>query len=636
MESRDVPESVRSLAELFQRTAGARAGQVALRSSDGAVELTWREYAERVRRIAGGLASLGVRHGDTVALMLTNRPEFHLVDTAALHLGATPFSVYNTSPPSQIAHLFSNAGNRVVVTERQWVPTVRAAGGAVEHVVCVDGAAEGALTLADLEDRTPESFDFEARWRAVGPEDLVTLIYTSGTTGPPKGVEVEHRAILACLRSGLALPHVGAGARAGRLVSYLPDAHVANRYFSHYLAMAGGSSITTVADLKSVAQVLPAVRPTVFLGVPAFWYRIQAALTQAIDAQGGPRRRLAGWAVRVGREAADRRASGRALPARLAVRRAAADRLVLRRLRARIGLDGADAVITGSAPIAADAVRFFQSLGIELCEGWAMSESSAAGAINLPGGIRPGTVGRPMRDVEVRVAADGELLLRAPTLMRGYRGDKERTAEAIDADGWLHTGDVGTVDADGYVTIVDRKKDLIVNTSGKNMSPANIENAVLASCPPVGSVIAVGDRRPYVVALITLDPVAARAFADARGIAGGEDVAVLARAPEMRAAVEAGVARANATLSRVEQIKDFQILPETWTPGGAELTPTNKLRRRAIAERYAEEIEALYRRERRPDRFPERSSSGAEGAGPACSSGGCGGSSPHRKPDRTR
>ncbi|QKW34724.1 long-chain fatty acid--CoA ligase [Actinomadura sp. NAK00032] len=591
MDARDEPLSARSLADLFQRTAAARPGEVALRASDGSVELTWREYAERVRRIAGGLASLGVRRGDTVALMLTNRPEFHLADTAALHLGATPFSVYNTSPPAQIAHLFANAGNRVVVTERQWVPAVRAAseavGGALEHIVCVDGAPEGTLPLAELEARRPAAFDFDAAWRAVDPADLATLIYTSGTTGPPKGVEVEHRAILACLRDGLALPHVGAGARAGRMVSYLPDAHVANRYFSHYLAMAAGSSITTVADLKAVAQALPAVRPTVFLGVPAFWYKTQAAVTQAIGARTGVRRHAAEWAMGVARLAAERQAAGRPLPARLAARRAVADRLVLRPIRARIGLDEAAAVITGSAPIAAETVRFFQSLGIELCEGWAMSESSAAGTINRPGAIRPGTVGRPMRDVEVRVAADGELLLRGPALMRGYRGDPERTAEAIGADGWLRTGDVGTVDADGYVTIVDRKKDLIVNSAGKNMSPANIENAVLACCPQAASVVVVGDRRPYVVALIVLDPAAAH------GLAGDTEV---------RAAVGAGVARANATLSRVEQIKDFAVLPGPWAPGGAELTPTGKLRRREIAERYAAEIEALYERGRRPDR----------------------------------
>ncbi|MEU8797105.1 long-chain fatty acid--CoA ligase [Spirillospora sp. NPDC048819] len=595
MDVKDTLQSARSLAELFQHTAKAHGDRVALRSSDGAVELTWGQYAERVRRIAGGLASLGVRRGDTVALMLTNRPEFHLVDMAVLHLGATPFSVYNTSPPSQVAHLFSNAGNRVVVTERQWVPAVREAGGAVEHIVCVDGAAAGAVPLADLEARRPERFDFEAAWRAVRPDDLVTLIYTSGTTGPPKGVEVEHRAMLACLRSGLLLPHLGSSARDGRLVSYLPDAHVANRFFAHYLAVAAGASITTVADLKTMTQVLPAVRPTVFLGVPAFWYKMQAVISQAIAAQTGVRGRLAGWAARVGRQAADLRNAGRPVPPHLAVRLAAADRLVLSRLRAQIGLDEAGAVITGSAPIAPEVIRFFQSLGIELCEGWAMSETAAAGAINLPGRIRPGTVGVPMHDVEVRVAGDGELLLRGPTLMRGYRGEPRKTAEAIDAEGWLHTGDVGTVDSGGYVTIVDRKKDLIVNSSGKNMSPSNIENAVLVSCPPAASVVVVGDRRPYVVALIVLDPVAARALTATDGSSGEEDVSVLSELPAVRAAVEAGVERANAMLSRVEQIKYFRVLPVSWAPGGAELTPTNKPRRRAIAEKYAEEIEALYR-----------------------------------------
>ncbi|WP_026403415.1 AMP-dependent synthetase/ligase [Actinomadura rifamycini] len=599
MDAMDALQSAQSLAELFQHTAKAHRDRTALRSSDGAAELTWGRYAERVRRIAGGLASLGVRRGDTVALMLTNRPEYHLVDTAALHLGATPFSVYNTSPPTQIAHLFANAGNRVVVTEQRWVDTVRAAGGTVEHVVCVDGAAENTVPLSGLETGRPQGFDFEAAWRSVRPDDLATLIYTSGTTGPPKGVEVEHRAILACLRSGLLLPHLGPAAQAGRLISYLPDAHVANRYFSHYLAMAGGSSITTVADPKTVAQVLPAVRPTIFMGVPALWYKLQAALTQAITARTGARGRLARWAVGTGRKAAELRMSGHPLPFHLAIRLAAADGLVLDRLRARIGLDGAGAVITGSAPIAADVVRFFQSLGVELCEGWAMSESAAAGTINSPGEIRPGTVGRPMSGVEVRVADDGELLLRAPTLMRGYRGDPAGTARAIDVEGWLHTGDVGTVDADGYVTIVDRKKDLIINSSGKNMSPANIESAVLACCPLVASVLAVGDRRPYVVALITLDPVAAAALVG--GPSTGQDVSVLAERPEVQAAVEAGVARANATLSRVEQIKHFRILPVLWLPGGAELTPTGKLRRAAIVERYAEEIEALYRRQRQPD-----------------------------------
>ncbi|WP_410567010.1 AMP-dependent synthetase/ligase [Amycolatopsis sp. cmx-4-61] len=583
-----------TLPELFQRTARLCRERIALRSSDGAVELTWGRYAERVERIAGGLAALGVRRGDAVAIMLTNRPEFHLVDTASLHLGAVPFSVYNTSPVPQIGYLFSDAGNRVVVTERQWVDTIKAAGGAVEHIICVDDGVEGTVSLADLEASRPAGFDFDATWRAAGPDDLATIIYTSGTTGPPKGVELEHRAILESLRSGLDLPEMAAGAQAGRLVSYLPDAHVANRYFSHYLAMVGGATIVTVADPKTIAEVLLAVRPTVFLGVPAFWHKMQTALGQAVAAQPGLRRRLIEWALAAGRVVAQRRAAGRPIPAGPALRRALADRLVLRRLRARIGLESPNLTVTGAAPIAPDIVWFFLSLGIELCEGWAMSESAAGGAINRPGAVRPGTVGRPMPGIEVQLAEDGELLMRSPTLMRGYRGSPAKTAEALGPDGWLHTGDVGTVDADGYVTIVDRKKELIINASGKNMSPANIENAVLSSCSLADSVVAVGDRRPYVVALVTLDADAVRKFAAERRLPGEHDLATLAATPEVHAEVEAGILAANATLSRVEQIKYFHILPHSWSPGGDELTPTNKLRRHNITEKYAAAIEGMY------------------------------------------
>lgn len=594
--------TLRTLPELFQQTALLCRNRIALRSSDGAVELTWDQYAERVERIAGGLAALGVRRGDTVAIMLTNRPEFHLVDTASLHLGAVPFSVYNTSPSSQIAYLFSDAGNRVVITERQWVDMIKAAGGAVEHIICVEDGVEGTTCLADLEASRTEEFDFTTTWRAVGPDDLATIIYTSGTTGPPKGVELEHRAILESLRSGLSLQQMAAGAREGRLISYLPDAHVANRYFSHYLAMAGGATVTTVAELKTVAEALLAVRPTVFLGVPAFWYKMQGLVDQAIKGQTSSRRRLVEWALTTGRAVAKRHASGRRIPAGLAFRHAIADRLVLGRLRVRLGLDKAELALTGAAPIAPDIVWFFLCLGIELCEGWAMSESAAGGAMNRPGAVRPGTVGRAMHGIEVKVAEDGELLMRSPTLMRGYRGNPAKTREVLGPDGWLHTGDIGTVDADGYVTIVDRKKDLIINASGKNMSPANIEKAVLSSCALAESVVAVGDRRPYVVALLTLDLDAARKFAADRGLPGHHDVATLAAMPEVHAEVEANIAAANSILSRVEQIKYFHILPDTWSPGGDELTPTNKLRRHNITEKYADEIDVMYRKKPPPAR----------------------------------
>ena len=343
----------RSLCELFQRTAAAHADGVALRDAGGTVELTWSGYAARVRSIAAGLARAGVRRGDTVALMLANRPEFHLVDMAVMRLGATPFSVYNTSAPEHVTYLFANAGNRVVVTERQFLPTVRAAGGAIERIIRIDdttGVNGGAVSLAELEAAPGPAPDLDAVWRAVGPDDVATIIYTSGTTGRPKGVELTHGAVLAGLRSARRLPFVTAGADRSRLVSYLPDAHVANRYFSHYLAPTSGASVTTVADGKQIAAALTAVRPTVFLGVPALYNRVKGAIELAVDALPPRRRRLATWALAVGLAAAQRETAGRRVPAALRARRFVADRLVLGRLRRGLGLDASLATITGAAP----------------------------------------------------------------------------------------------------------------------------------------------------------------------------------------------------------------------------------------------------------------------------------------------
>ncbi|HEV3228623.1 MAG TPA: AMP-binding protein, partial [Solirubrobacteraceae bacterium] len=273
-----------SLCEAFQRTAATRPSEVALRTPGGGSVLTWGDYAERVRRIAAGLAALGVGRGDTVALMMVNRPEFNLCDSAALHLGAVPFSVYNTSTPEQISYLFSNAGNRVVLCERQFAPSVQGArpGTAVEHVVCVDGAAEGAIALADLEQRGEPDFDFEAAWRAVRPDDLLTLIYTSGTTGPPKGVEMTHANMLAELRATQAVLPVYPG---DRQASYLPSAHIADRWGTHYQGMAFGLEVTCVADTRAVAAALPEVRPTVWGAVPRVWEKIHAALAARIDSE---------------------------------------------------------------------------------------------------------------------------------------------------------------------------------------------------------------------------------------------------------------------------------------------------------------------------------------------------------------
>jgi long-chain acyl-CoA synthetase len=580
-----------SICQLFQDTVARHPNRVALRAASGDESITWRQYASRVRTIAAGLAALGVGRGDTVALLLTNRPEFNLVDAAAQHLGAIPFSIYNTSSADQIAHLFINAANRVIVCERQYLPVVAEAGVGtkLEHVVSVDGGPKGTVTLADVERVGDPDFDFDNAWRAVGRDDVLTLIYTSGTTGPPKGVELTHANLLTNIAAIMELTTVD---ETDRLVSYLPDAHIVNRYMAHYLPAVSGAAVTTVADTKALVMTLPDVRPTLFVAVPLFWYRVTAALRAALDAQTGMRGRLARWAVDVGGRRAGFTARGATPPIATRALALVAERLALQPLRKRVGLDQVRVAVSGAAPIAAETLEFVLGLGLPVCEAWGMSELSALVTINPPDGIRIGTVGKPAAGVEIAVAEDGELLVRGPGLMKGYRNDPVQTAEAIDPSGWMHTGDVGAFDDDGYLRIVDRKKELIINSGGKNISPTNIENHVKSGCPLVGSVVAIGDRRPFIVALATLDPDAAATRAETLSV--DASAAALAEHPEVIDEVQRGVDAANAKLSRVEQIKYVKILPVFWQPGGDELTPTAKLRRKPIAEKYAAEIDRIY------------------------------------------
>ena len=591
MSSRDAAQT--TLCAAFQSTAAKYPDRVALRTPDGSVSYTWRDYADRVRRIAAGLSGLGVRRGDTIGLMLTNRPEFHLLDTGALHAGAVPFSIYNTLTAEQIAFVLGNAGNKVMICEEQFVPVLQNAisGTAVEHVVCIDAHPEGTMTLDELEAGADPSFDFDATWAAVQPSDLLTLIYTSGTTGPPKGVELTHANMLAELAATSSVLATGPD---DRIVSYLPDAHVANRWGAHYQSMYGGMQITTLTDLKQAITVLPTVRPTVFGAVPQVWYKLKAAIDLTLAEESSPvKRKLALWAIDVGRRRARLRSDGKDVPAVLAVQHAVADRLVLAAVRKKLGLDQVRVAVTGAAAISTEVLEFVLALCIRCSEVWGMSETSCVVTMNRPNAIRIGTVGQVLPGTQLKLGDDGELLVSGPLVMRGYRNDPERTAEAIDEDGWLHTGDIAEIEADGYVHIVDRKKELIVNAAGKNMSPANIEGALRAACPMLGGAAVIGNDRPYNVALLALDPDSLAAFADRHGLtaAGHEE---LARDPVVLAAVEDAVQAANAKVSRVEQIKRHAVLPNIWEPSGDELTPTMKLKRRPIDAKYAATIEELY------------------------------------------
>ena len=518
-----------TVGEAFLAMVESRADAPAILNADLDVVLSWRDYGTQARRAATGLAALGLGQGDTLGLLLSNRPEFHVADAGALLLGATPFSMYNTSAPEQLAHLVADADCRIIITEAALVDGLLAAlergRGAVDHVIVV--GSDSWFELLDSDELEHAA--------AVKPSDLATLIYTSGTTGPPKGVELTHANILTMAAEMGALVGIQPGQRT---ISYLPMAHIAERVCTHYLPMTAGFSVVCCPTPSAVTELLPRVRPHFFFSPPRLWEKLQASI--AADVAAG---------------------------------------IDHQEIRRRLGFDELTAAVTGAAPCPPAVIDFYAAIGIPLREVYGLSETTGVVSLAAANDVRPGTVGPPLPSAQVRLAEDGELLVRGPLLMAGYRNRPEATAEAIDADGWLHTGDIARIEADGHLRIVDRKKELIINAAGKNMSPTNIEARLKEGSPLIGQACAIGNGRPYNVALIVLDPAVAASYAtDA----------------ERQAEVQAGVDRANARLARVEQIKRFAILAEDWLPDSDELTPTMKLKRRPIAQKYASQIEALY------------------------------------------
>src|SRR3954466_13730249 len=576
----------RSIAEAFRITAEDFPDRVAVRTKDDEISLTWGELRERVDALAGGLAALGVQRGDTVALMLSNRPEFHLADLAVMSLGAVPFSIYLTSAPEQIAYVVQDAGAKVAIVEEEYLAKLPA----LEHIVVLEGArGEGTLAWADVEGSNP-GFDVETAWRAVGSKDLVSVIYTSGPPGPPKGVQLVHRNLLAAVESIERMIQFPDGAK---VISWLPSAHIAERAAHHYLPIVYAMTITCCEDPRQVLSYLPVVKPTWFFAVPRIWEKLKAGLEAMLAGQPAEQREPAERALEAARRKVELEQAGEPVPEELAAAVAKADAELFSGLRAMLGLDELEAVNVGAAPTPREVLVFFHAIGVEVAELWGMSETCGSGCCNTPGKVRIGTVGPPAPGVEIKLAEDGEVLMRSAVVMTGYRNLPERTAEALDADGWLHTGDIGEFDEEGYLRIVDRKKELIISAAGKNMSPANIESTLKGSSPLIGQVCVIGDGRPYNTALIVLDTDFAPAWAAQNGI---EDagLAALAHDERMRAAVQAGVDAANAKLARVEGIKKFVLVEGDWAPGGDEVTPTMKLKRKPIASKYAAEIDAMY------------------------------------------
>ncbi|MFD6397306.1 fatty acid--CoA ligase FadD11 [Nocardia sp. NPDC060249] len=580
-----------TLPAAFQHTASIAPTAIALRTPGDTKTLTWAEYASQVRAVAAGLAGLGVRRGDTVALMMSNRVEFYPLEVGAQHLGATSFSVYNTLSPEQLAYVLGNAGARVVICEPQYAKLIASSGVDLDHIVCVDEAPEGTLSVADLLAAGRADFDFDAAWRAVRGEDIATLIYTSGTTGAPKGVETTHAALLFQVHGIADILGIEFG---DTITSFMPTAHIADRLTGLYVQEVLGTQVTSVSDPKLIAAALADLHPTIWGAVPRVWEKLKAAIEFKVAAEPDETRRQAMvWAMSVAAARSAHQLADEPVPAELAAEWARADELVLSKLRAALGLDRVRWAMSGAAPIPPQTLAFFAGLGIPIAEIWGMSELSCICSVSHPRDAKLGAVGKLLPGMQSRLSDDGELLVRGPLVMKGYRGLPEQTAEAIDADGWLATGDIVSIDDQGYLRVVDRKKEMIINAAGKNMSPTNIENAIKAATPLIGAMAVLGDGRSYNTALIVLDAESVEPYAREHGLPDAS-AAALAVDATVRAAIEAGVAQGNSKLSRVEQIKRFRVLPTFWEAGGDEVTLTLKLKRKVIAEKYTAQIDELY------------------------------------------
>ena len=576
---------------------------LARRTDSGWHALTWQETRQRALEVAAGLMSLGLAKGDTVAIMAPNIPEHVLADLGVLHAGGVPLTVYATLAPEQVGYVASDSKAKVAILAggdqlARWQAALDRPSD-LTHVVVIDAAASpsGGLYLSwdelvrrgqDYLRSSPRAV--EERWRSVRPEDPVTLLYTSGTTGPPKGVVLTHRNVLyevEATASAAQLPELLTS------VSYLPIAHIAERVLSIYVAVSRAAHVYFCPDPAELASVLRDARPTMFFAVPRVLEKIRAGVTALLAADPDENKKaVIKQALEVGEEYARSTEYGRRTSAELAERYRQADELVLSKIRDALGFDRLVWLSSGAAPLPEDLARFYAGLGLPIYEVYGMTESTGAVTGNRPGAYRLGSVGQASSGIELRLADDGEILVRGPLATPGYLNRPEATADLIDAEGWVHTGDIGRLDDEGFLYVIDRKKELIITSGGKNISPANIEN-LLKEHPLVDQTLAFGDNRPYVVALIVLDAEAVPGWARSHGVdlAG---VANHAEHPAVLEEVNRAVAAANARLAQVEQVKRFQVLPMEWTAESEELTPTLKLRRRVIHAKYADVLDRLY------------------------------------------
>ena len=563
---------MRTIGQLWRDavSAGRTTPAYLAETDDGWREVSWEEAGQTVEELANGLLALGVRKGEAFGILAQTSLEWALFDYALARIGAVGAAVYANSSAKDACYVLEHSDSIGVLVQDE-PQREKVAGLPLRHVITFseldDLRARGREFAAERPDALAEA---EAQ---VGEDDLFTFIYTSGTTGPPKGCMILHRnyyEMAGCI------DHVPEFAIADDvMLLYLPMAHNFGRLM-HLLGAHTGYTTAFLGDPLRIAEAMPVVRPTLLPSVPRLYEKVHTAVLSQFEQLHGPRKRLADWALRVGREVSEQRQRGKPVPAGLARKHRLADRLVYSKIKERMG-GRLRLGVSGGAPLAKEIAEFFHSIDILIVEGWGLTECTTAASVNRPGRFRFGTVGPALPGFEVEADEEGELLIRSPTVFAGYYKDPDATAEVLGADGWLRSGDVGSIDEDGFVHITDRKKDILITAGGKNVAPANLENA-LKTAPLVSQALVIGDRRPYVAALITLDP----AVADGIG------------SDEADRRVQAIVDGVNSELSRFEQIKRFRVLPRDFTAEEDEVTPTLKLKRRVVEQHFAAEIEGLY------------------------------------------
>jgi long-chain acyl-CoA synthetase len=594
----------RSVVEMFQhRVSSTPEAEAMSGRRDGQWHsMTWAEAGRRVRNVAGGLLNLGFQKGERGAILATSRPEWVIADLGILAAGGATSTIYTSNTAEESAYILEDSGSRVCFVENAMqeakLREVRGRLGNVAHLILIDGepmTADGwTLTLAELENQgkawnAANPGHLDALAESIGPGDLATLIYTSGTTGKPKGVMLTHDN---WVFEGESLAKTNILGPTDKQLLFLPLAHSFGKVLEMtFIHIGVATAIDGVVD--DLVANLAVVRPTVMAGVPRVFEKVYNRVVTGAREGGGVKYKIFQWALDVGGRVSRLRQQGGQPSGLLAFQHRLADKLVYSKLKARLG-GRLRFLISGGAPLSRPIAEFFHSCDILILEAYGLTETSAGSTGNRPERYKFGTVGRPFDGVEARIAEDGEILLRGRNIMRGYYNLPEATAEALEPDGWFHTGDIGQVDADGFITITDRKKDILVTAGGKNIAPQNIEGQLKASCPYVSQVVMLGDRRPFCVALVAINEETTGKWAREHGIQY-KDYADLASRPEVRQLIRDGIEAVNATLASYERIKDFHLLDHDLSVESGEMTPKMSIKRKVVESRNQEILDGFYR-----------------------------------------